>query len=267
MKKYIGSLLFLILANIVWSQSQWTLMHTYISNDIISWDVDPMGKVIISKSDVLIKLDTSFNIQFSQSSKNFGEISRIDARHSLKSLVFSENQQLVGFIDNTLTFQEGIKDMSDEDVAYATDVCYSGQTNRYWVYDADNSKLILFDSRLGERSEINNLASITGAAEPTNIFESHNQLILFYQGIGTYIFDYYGSLIRFIDDKKMEAVHTSKNYLYFVEEGQIIRMNLKTLNRVNIDLPTDGIYEFRIFEDFVFFKTASGIKKYFFNEK
>lgn len=266
MKRYFVLLVILFAVNTVWSQSRWTLMHSYFSDAILAWDVDPMGKVIISKRDVLIKLDTSFNIQFSQSSKRFGEVSKIDARHSLKSLVFSQNQQLVGFLDNTLTFQEGVKELSDSDVSYATDVCYSGQTNRYWVFDADNSSLILFDSGLNNKSEINNLASITGAAEPTSIFESHNQLVLFYKGIGTYIFDYYGTLLRFIDDKKMEAIHVSEYYLYFVEEGKMFRMNLKTLDKISIDLPTTDISEFRIFENYVYFKTSRGIKKYFLNQ-
>jgi hypothetical protein len=267
MKKYFSLLVTLCIINLCWSQTQWSLKNTYLNDDIIAWDVDPMGKVIISKSDVLIKLDTSFKVQFSQSNKRFGDISKIDARHSLKTLVFSRDQQLVGFIDNTLTFQEGIKELSEEGISYATDVCYSGQTNRYWVYDADNSRLVLFDNSVGNASEINNLASITRASEPTSIIESHNQLILFYKGIGVYIFDYYGTLIRFIDDKKMEAVHTSKDYLYFVEEGQMIRLNLKTLNRISLTLPTTDITEFRIFENFVFFKTSAGIKKYFLNQQ
>lgn len=266
MKKYLALLIVFFVINLSWAQSQWTLMHSYVYDDITAWDVDPMGKVIISKRESLIKLDTSFSIQFSQSNKRFGEISKIDARHSLKTLVFSKDQQLVGFIDNTLTFQEGIKELSEEDISYATDVCYSSQTNRYWLYDADNSKLVLFDNRLGNKTEINNLAAITGASEPTSIFESQNQLILFYKGIGTYIFDYYGTLLRFVDDKKMEAVHTSENYLYFIEEGQMIRLNLKSLNRISIDLPTTDITEFRIFENFVFFKTTRGIKKYFLNQ-
>ena len=266
MKKIFALLIVFFVINPGWAQPQWTLMHSYDNEEIIAWDVDPMGKVIISKRDVLIKLDTSFSIQFSQSNKRFGEISKIDARHSLKSLVFSKDQQLVGFIDNTLTFQEGMMELSEEDISYATDVCYSSQTNRYWVYDADNSKLVLFDNSLGNKTEINNLAAITGGSEPTSFFESHNQLILFYKGIGTYIFDYYGTLLRFIDDKKMEAIHTSKDFLYFIEEGKMIRLNLKTLNRISIALPMKDITEFRIFENYVFFKNSSGIKKYFLNQ-
>ena len=266
MKLILAFLSTVLAINFAWSQSKWTLMNSYINDDIIAWDVDPMGKVIVSKRDVLIKLDTSFRIQFSQSNKRFGEVSKIDARHSLKSLVFSKDQQLVGFIDNTLTFQEGIKELSQEGISYATDVCYSSQTNRYWVYDADNSKLVLFDNSLGNKTEINNLAAITGASEPTSFFESHNQLILFYKGVGTYIFDYYGTLIRFIDDVKMEAIHTSKDFLYYIEEGQMFRLNLKTLNKISIPLPLEDITEFRIFENFVFFKNSKGIKKYFLNQ-
>lgn len=266
MKVILFFLIVVFTINIGHTQSKWTLVKSYINDDIIAWDVDPMGKVIISKGDVLIKLDTSFSIQFSQSNKRFGEISKIDARHSLKSLVFSKDQQLVGFIDNTLTFQEGIKELSEEDISYATDVCYSGQTNRYWVYDADNSKLVLFDNSIENKTEINNLAAITGGAEPTSFFESHNQLILYYKGIGTYIFDYYGTLVRFIDNKKMEAIHISKDFLYFIEDGQMIRMNLKTMNKIGVPLPILDVTEFRIFENFVFFKNSKGIKKYFLNQ-
>ncbi|MDX1652204.1 MAG: hypothetical protein R3277_06915 [Brumimicrobium sp.] len=262
---YISGLI--IFAGHLFAQENWALQNSYENSKVLAWDVDPMGKVILSENDVLKKLDTSFALQFSQSSKRFGEITKIDARHSLKTLVFSQNQQLIGFVDNTLTFQKDAKDLSAENIAYATDVCYSGQTNRYWVYDADNSRLILFDNSRLTNTEINNLASLTGVSEPDGIFESHNQLFLFFKDKGIFIFDYYGTLIRFVEAPGVVAVAVMENNLYFIQNEYIIKVNLKTQARNQIALPEKGIKDFRIYGKYIFFLTPEGIKKYILNRE
>lgn len=70
------------------AQHEWQLIRTVPQKAFDAWDVDPMGKVIFARRDVLTKLDTSFNIEFTQSLKSFGNVTKIDARHALKSLIF-----------------------------------------------------------------------------------------------------------------------------------------------------------------------------------
>ena len=258
------AIIFLILSfgNLIAQEGSWKLQHFYNSSDVDAWDVDPMGKLIIAERDVLVKLDTSFSIQFTQSTKQLGEVEQLDAAHSLKTLVFSQEQQYVSVVDNTLTFQEGIKNLSDYDVAYASNVGYSNQTNRFWVYDGDNAQLLLIDETGNQISKINNLSSITGGMQPKELFERNNELMLFYEDIGVFFFDYYGSLISNFPIKNAEAVHFTKDHLFFVVKNTVIRVNRKTENRIVYELPDPLILGIRVHGNSLFLEVPEGIKKY-----
>jgi len=241
---------------------QWRLDHFYKSTDINAWDVDPMGKVILAERDVLVKLDTSFVPLFTQSTKQIGEIAFLDAAHSLKTLVFSEMQQYISFVDNTMTFQEGIKDLTTYGIAYATNVCYSNQTNRFWVFDGDNAQLLLIDQTGGQISKINNLSSITGGVQPKVILERNNELLVFYEGVGVFFFDYYGSLISQYESMDTKAVHFNREYLYLVNDREIKKINRKTNQHQIYKLPDIDILEVRVLGEVLFIQTPEGIKKY-----
>lgn len=262
MRVFILIFLILTFSNLIAQEGSWRLQQFYESVDINAWDVDPMGKLIIAERDVLVKLDTSFSVQFTQSIKQLGEVEQLDAAHSLKTLVFSQVQQYVTFVDNTLTFQDGVKDLSDYDVAYGTNVGYSNQTNRIWVYDGDNAQLLLIDETGNQISKINNLSSITGGMQPKELYERNNELMLFYDEIGVFFFDYYGSLISNFPIKNAQAVHFTKDHLFFVVKNTVIRVNRKTENRIVYELPDALILGIRVHGNSLFLEVPEGIKKY-----
>ena len=255
------------LASVIYGQTQqWKLVHTIEENNIDAWDVDPVGRVLYSKGDRIKKLDTTFTEVFTQSSSSFGKIAIIDAHLSLKTLIFSKNQQQIGFLDKTLTFLEGTIDLLKIDVSYATNACYSNQTKRFWIFDSDNSKLLRFEGYKSSRlkTEITNLYSITGQMNaPTFLSESQNDLLLFYKGVGVYVFDYYGSLIRFYEYPKALDLHYSEDYLFLLNKGTILRINRKTGEEKTIKLPIENALELRVRGDNIFLKNKDGIKEFF----
>lgn len=242
----------------------WKKEGEYLQKNIVSWDISPTAEMTLADRHSIYRLDENFNLLFTQSEKGFGMISIIDARHSLKTLLFSEDQQMLGVVDNTLSFQEGRIDLSDLGVDYGVQVCYSDNTNRFWVYDEQNSRLIRFeDLKLSKKQvEITNLSSITGGGYPSSMRENSNHLLLFYEGLGVFVFDYYGSLLRsFLNDKALKMTAT-ESHLFFLEKEKIVRINRTTGNTVEIELPYKKIEDFRIFNQYVYFKDRQGIKKY-----
>ena len=242
----------------------WKLDGNYSQSDIKAWDIDPVGNLIVSAHGKLYKLDADFNVLFTQSKNSLGDITKIDARHSLKTLLFSEDQQMLKFIDNTLTFQDGGTDLAVLDVGFASLVCYSDQSKQFWVYDEQNSRLIRFKdfSSSVKSTEISNLSSITKQHSPTSIEENQNQLFLFYKGDGIFIFDYYGSLLQKIDDSLAQKVHPTENYIYILRNNVMFKVDRKTGEEQSITLPIEGIIDFRIFENVVYFKVEKGIMKF-----
>lgn len=245
------------------SQENWQLLKSVETDELMAWDVDPMGKIIYAKNDALIKLDTSFNVQFTQSVKGFGAVTKIDSRHSLKTLIFSEDQQSVAFIDNTLTFHKGIKDLSLIDVSYATNVSYSAQSNRYWVFDDDNSKLLLVDENRKNPQVMENLQGTLGSLSLFQLIEMENVLLLFDRSKGIYLFDIYGSMIDFIETKNAKSIHFEGGRLYYMNDTELVRINISNRNEVRIPLPEKELISFRVLGRYIFFQTPSHIKKYF----
>lgn len=243
----------------------WSLVNSYEIEGIDAWDVNPMSQVILASGGEMIKLDTSFFVLFTQSNSMYSNITKIDASHSLKSLIFSEDDQMVGVMDNTLTFQEGEMYLAKFNVALATHISYSGQSQRLWVYDEDNSRLICFQGVSSNQrvSEISNLSSITGTYSPTDIIERNQELFLFYKGDGVFIFDYYGSLIRKYENTLAKQIFPTEKFLYLLVDDAIIRIDKDSKEEIKIKLPYEGVEDFRVSGNFVFLKDKKGIKKYF----
>lgn len=262
MKHLITLLFFLIIYSVFGQEKEWVLQNEHAIQNVDYWDVDPMGKVIYSKKDVLIKLDSNFMVLFRQSLKGFGTISDIDARHALKTLIFSEDQQSIAFLDNTLTYHQPVKDLSISNVSYATNVSYSAQSNRYWVYDVDNTKLMLFDEMRNQPSVIENLAGILGSLHVDMVREMENYLLILDKSKGMYLFDYYGSMIDFIETDRALNVALNKGYVYYLTTENLVRFDLRSRDEVLIDLPISGVIDFRILGNYVFLQSADGIKKY-----
>jgi|SRR5690554_170733 len=266
MKKTLILLLFIFAFFIpVYSQEySWIFLRSYAQSNVVAWDINPLEELIISSQSSLYKLDTNFQVTFTQSKKEFGEITKIDARHSLKTLLFSENQQMLVFVDNTLSFQEGKIDLAELNIAYATNICYSDQTGRFWVYDEQNSRLVRFEGIQSsvKSSEITNLRGITLQNFPTSIVENNNQLFLFYKGTGAFVFDYYGSLLRKFNSSSALQIYPMEKYLYLLQPKELVRVDRITGAEETIQLPYQGIEDFRVFGNTVYFKDKNGVKKY-----
>lgn len=240
----------------------WELVNEYKVQNVEAWDVDPMGKIIFSQNDVITKLDTTFNVQFTQSLKEIGGLTAIDARHALKTLIFSEDQQAIAFMDNTLTLHKGIKDLGKINVAYATHVSYSAQSSRYWVYDGDNSKLMLIDEMRQRPQVIENLAGTLGGLTVHQLMEVENRLLIYDKTKGVHLFDIYGSLIDFIPFSNGKSTYLTREHLYYITADELVRINLRSRNEIRKALPLEKIEKFRVLGNYVFFQTPTHLKKY-----
>lgn len=268
MKGWIHSIVFIFSFFCSFAQErEWVQIAEHEVSDVDAWDVDPMGKVIYGKSQRLYKLDTSFAMQFTEGIKRFGSVTKIDARHALKTLIFSESQQAIAFIDNTLTFHKGIKDLSILDIFFATQVSYSAQSNRYWVFDVDNTRLVLVDVNRNSVQVTENIAGLLNTLQVDELMEIENVLLLFDKSKGIYMFDIYGSMIDMVETQNAKAVHFSDNKLYYINDSELVRIKIKNREELRIPLPEDDIIKFRVLGSYIFFQTPTHLKKYLLKKK
>src|SRR5690606_41913249 len=94
---------------------------------------DEMGNVYALKGDELMLFDKD-GVQFMRNSvKTFGRITQIDAFYSLKPMVFSTEQGMLAVLDNTLSVQGSVIEVT-RDFPQVVLAAMSVQ-NHFWLFD------------------------------------------------------------------------------------------------------------------------------------
>jgi hypothetical protein len=211
--------------------------------------VDPLGYMIYFEKDAVYKMDTTGTLMFQQSLKAYGDITDMDVISPMKYLLFFREQQSIGFFDNTFTPYQSRTRLSDLDVSYATLVCYSMQFDRFWVFDQDNSKLILFNSD-GKRSlETENLNGIIGLEEPVQMLERFGRLYVVDQNRGVYMFDMFGSLVNFVEIQGIQWIQVDANNFFYIANRHLCGYNFKTKNKFKVPLEADSLPLFQFVKE------------------
>lgn len=243
-----------------YSQSPFTLSKIdSVQVNADEFTVDAIGYIYTAEKDIIEKRDTSLHLLFRQSVKMTGQITTIDVTNPLKPLLFFLPQQSILFIDNTLTPYQNLGSLSNLGVSYATLVCYSEQFNRFWVYDQDNSQLILFDNDGKKIRNTENLSGLIGVVNPVQLLEKNGILFLVDENRGVYLFDMFGTLINFFEISNLEWIQADENNLYYILEDKIYSRNIKFNTDFTVAMPSNYLPKFRISKDLFYFKKGNQI--------
>lgn len=259
-------LLFLLLFIPVFSQAQdsiaWNLR--WETGPLVTpvWNVDTFGNLIVSEKDNLKKYDSTGVQKFVQSSKYLGVISSIDPTNPMKTLIFSEQQQLIGYVDNTLSKQQENIELNDFELSYVTMVATSGQPDKFWAYDQDNSKIVLIAKNQLQRQRIENISGLLGCKELIQLYEQENNLYLIDRQQGIYQFDTYGTLISHWESVGITWSQVEGDYAYLLKKDNLQILQLSNQNIVNVKLPVNDIVRFKKMGNHFYFGTKTGIQKY-----
>ncbi len=231
-----------------------------------AWDIDEIGNTIIVEANQLKKYDPKGNLLFTQSIKTIGNISKLDARNPMKILFFSEEQQLVGVLDNSLTFQGENFDLSTFSLNYVQTFSASFQNNKFWVYDQENSTLELLSTNNQQSVKIENLKSLLGYNEVTQLIEEGNFLYLYDKTKGIYKLDNYGNLIDFISNQIGTYMHIEKNIIYVLCGDKILAYSEKEPIPLFLSLPNRDIIQFKKQGAFFYFLEKNKLSKFSFQK-
>ena len=105
---------------------------------------------------------------FSQSIKSIGDIDQILPINALKTYLFSQTQQQICLIDNTLSIQSACIDLEELEIQYALFCAVSGRPNLIYVYDQFNSTLFLINTKSNTViQKVSNLEGVLGPVTST----------------------------------------------------------------------------------------------------
>jgi hypothetical protein len=232
-------------------------------NSLSGWNTDAFGNLIVSNSSSLIKYNTAGEISYKISSKSFGEIKQIIPITPLKIVLFSEQQQQICFVDNTLTPVDLCVDLSDYNIEFATFIGRSSRGENLWVFDQVNSVLLLID--LNERGkivqEIRNTKGLISLSDLVEIIEFQSNLLLFDASGQLTKFDLNGSLLS---QQKLDCmdISASDNRIWLINQNKIF-LFLEGENMMELcQLPFSDIACFRVNSERFFFQDKNEIRSF-----
>lgn len=227
------------------------------------WSTDILGNVYLTDRKVIEKYDSTGIQKFSQSVKSFGKVTEIRPVNTMKLVLFSEDQQILCWMDNTLTLGEECIDLSRFGIGLATHVAASGQPEKLWVVDQLNSKLLLLDlGRSNQSQEVKNLKGILNMSEVREISEVNNELFLLDNNGVIYRFDLYGSLVGKYEYDGVKGYAVRDDALIVLTDSSLLIKHLSDEHSSIISVPIGAVDEFRISGAYFYFRTENKILKY-----
>ena len=226
------------------------------------WTNDQYNNLYLANIDLINKIDPSGEKMFEQSLKKYGQIAKIDARNPMKILIFSEQQQSIFYLDNTLTKQNNDIDLSDFNLNYVTQVSASNQIDKIWTFDQDNSKITLITQRQAQSIQIENISGIMDVKNISQFYEQNDRLFVIDNQKGIYIFDLYGTFIQYLPEENFICAEVNQEYLYLLRNDSLDILNLKTYKKKKIQLPVQNIQRFTVNQQTLFFETPSLLYKF-----
>jgi hypothetical protein len=253
---------------------RWISEHKFKLNASDLWSVDKLENVYISDGESIKKYDSTGVLKFQQSIKSFGKVTQLAPVNSMKLIYFSQEQQTLCFLDNTLTTTDDCIDLADYDIYNAEWIATSTRPELLWVYDNVNSTLKLISlSSLGKVNlEIVNLQGVLGLVSIDQMFEAGQNLYVLDRSSGVYQLDFYGGLLnkwKNVGELAIEA--DEESHLFLLRDSDLLTQGLlrgSSEKHAIFNLPIEGISEFRIKGTHLYFRTSKTVHKYtlHFNE-
>jgi len=250
------------------SLSNWTLLKTYPVNSDAVWNIDVLENVYIVHNRMIIKFDSTGVTKFSQSIKSIGQVKEIMPINTMKLVLFSEDQQVLCLLDNTLTMSEELVDLSEFNIVNASLTSTSSQPEKIWVLDQLNSRLLLIDlAGKMQFQEVRNLKGMLNLTLISSLKELNGHLFMVGSG-KVYQFDIYGTLLNELEyGERSNVIYDAAPFgerFYWVQNDALIGQDLDGENKKRVQLPVKDVLEFKKAGDIYYFRTADKILKYAF---
>lgn len=247
------SLLMLSLRSLGQDSLQWNLQYQLQLPEQAAWTSDHLGQLYVYRKDLIKKYaapegrqDAKAMLLFEQSLRKFGQISEIDTKNPMKVMLFSEQQQLIYYVDNTLTKQPLELDLSEYGFNYVTHAESSIQPDKIWIYDQDNSKLSLLATQEQQSLLIKNAGGLVNFANVLRILEREGSLYVIDRDKGIFQFDLYGTLINQVELPAYDCIQIEGVNAFLLSNNRLISINLNTAARKEITLPLQQVKRFEI---------------------
>ena len=247
---------------------EWNEIGSVSAESISCWNVDAFNQLLIANQSTLTKYAVSGTVLYKISNKSLGEIQQIIPITPLKILLFSEAQQQICFVDNTLTLVNDCIDLSEYEIEYASHIARSERGDKLWVFDQINSRILLIDINQKGKivQEIRNAKGLMNMEQLVEMIEFDSKLFLLDSSKKMTVIDLYGSLI---DQRNTETsnICSSDNIFWNINSTHLFNEERYGTSTNFSFLPPFEVDDFRVINNQFYFQEKNNIHIFEFVEK
>jgi hypothetical protein len=226
------------------------------------WTIDEWGQLYQWKENAISVQNTQTNQILHESFKNFGEINGIYPLNGLRILIFSEDQQMIGLLDNTLQMKGEAINLSDYGFSFVSAVAKSSRPDYIWLFDQYRSRLILFN--LSSRTSTQILDNAFGKVfnpQVHQLFEYKNQLYCLLKDGNYFHFDLNLTQIEQRILPSEINLFTDKHQLWMANNFELKNID-SPMNDLTLDFPSGEYFLKQVFNGLYYFQRGNKIYVY-----
>ncbi len=252
----------LLLTNVVTGQT-WVLEKELTLKDSTHhWTSDEWGQLYQWKDNTVWLQQNQNQVPFQETFKILGEITDIQAISGLRALVFSEGQQMMGIMDNTLQVKEGLLAFFDFDFSNITQVAISNRPDFIWLFDQYRERLILFNINTAQVVQlVDNCFGGVQDAQIIQFFEFQQNLICHLSDGRFYEFDRNLTLVKKLTLTSNLTLFGYQNEIWLQDQNWIEKLK-PSIHSSRIVMPTQNYQQLQVLQDRFYFQQGRKISVY-----
>jgi hypothetical protein len=253
-------LLGLLFSKLVLSQTWILEKELMLKDSTYHWTSDEWGQLYQWKDNTVWLQNEQNQQPFQETYKILGDISDIQPINGLRGLLFSENQQMLGLVDNTLQLQEGIIAFYELDFSSVSKIAASSRPDFIWIFDQYRERLILYNFKQAEVIQIvDNCFGDSKDAQIVQFFEFQQNLICLLSDGRYFEYDRNLTLVKKLTLTPGLTLFGFQNEIWLQDQNYIEKLK-PSIHSGRIELPTPSYQQLQVLQDLFYFQQGQKIK-------
>jgi len=257
-------LYFILFALSMYTQAQvWQLeKEQNLTNSGQQWVLDEWGQLYQWKDNSISLRNVQTGQLFQESFKYFGQISVVYPLNGLRSLIFSEEQQMIGVLDNTLQLKGSSINLTEQGFEFVTAIASSARPDFIWLFDQYRERLILYNIKSAQAVQIiDNCFGGIKDLQLVQFFEYQQNLICHLSDGRFFEFDRNLTLVKKLTLAPNLHLFGYQNELWQQEQNRIEKLS-PSIHSSPIELPATNYQELQVLRDRFYFQQGQKISVY-----
>ena len=213
---------------------------------------DHLGNLYLVHDQELLKYLPSGKLFARYSNLKRGPITSVDATNPLKIVVYYNDFQNIVFLDNQLSENSEMVDLTSIGYEQTALVC-AGANNSFWLYSKQNNELVRFNEQSKKLVSTGNLKPILQKdIHPDYMLEHNGFLYLNSPNDGIFVFDIFGTFNKLLPLKQLHYFQVQETQLMYANDSSLCSYNPLTFETNCMELPSKGARHIRWTTNYIY---------------